>query len=361
MTRKPEIEPLTEARWGRIEQSLMQRLDQMPRQESRLARRASAPTPGLTSGKRVSAKMVAALCAVAAVAAAFAVIVARGAWLAAPVATSRIVTEASASHVTIAETSLDVSPESSIEVLEQAHATVIVLEHGEVTLHVEPRPSDRPLLVEAGDVHVRVVGTELTVRRVGTGAAVRVRRGVIEVRAHGEVATVRAGETWPEEAKPASALIAPSAPEDEVLELPATPAPARAAPAPLAATANANANANANATGRASSVPSVATPASSSPLAAPPQSAPVPNESAQAQYEAAARIERSDPSRALRAYLALARGDDAWAQNALYAAGRLQIDRGARADGARLLDEYLRRFPRGSNAQDARALRESLR
>ncbi|MGO8993041.1 MAG: tetratricopeptide repeat protein, partial [Polyangiaceae bacterium] len=98
-------------------------------------------------------------------------------------------------------------------------------------------------------------------------------------------------------------------------------------------------------------------PAPDLPIAAAPPSEP----SAQSQYEAAARLERSDPARALRLYTDLARGSDAWAQNALYAAGRLQADRGARGDADRLLEEYLRRFPRGSNAQDARALRESLR
>jgi hypothetical protein len=83
--------------------------------------------------------------------------------------------------------------------------------------------------------------------------------------------------------------------------------------------------------------------------------------SAQSRYETAARIEPTDPARALRLYTELAQGTDAWARDALYAAGRLQADRGARTDAVRLLEEYLRRFPRGSNAQDARALRESLR
>jgi len=93
-------------------------------------------------------------------------------------------------------------------------------------------------------------------------------------------------------------------------------------------------------------------------VAAPPAPAePTP----QARYEAAERLERTDPARALRLYSDLSRGTDPWAQNALYAAGRLQADRGARGDAVRLLEEYLRRFPRGSNAQDARALRESLR
>ena len=45
-------------------------------------------------------------------------------------------------------------------------------------------------------------------RRVGVGATVTVRHGVVQVREHGELALVRAGERWPEETKE----IAPVAP-----------------------------------------------------------------------------------------------------------------------------------------------------
>ena len=58
---------------------------------------------------------------------------------------------------------------------------------------------------------------------------------------------------------------------------------------------------------------------------------------------------------ALAGYLALSSGNSAWASVALYAAGRLAADRhdpSARS----LLETYLRRFPNGANAGDARDL-----
>ena len=402
MVRMPEIEPLSEARWARIEQSLMDRLDEMPSAER--APTESLAVPNRSRVSRVKAWPVA-LVATLAVSAAAAVAVQVGRPHANG-ATSRIVTEASASHVTIAENSLDVSPESGIEIREEDHATVLTLERGEVALHVAPREKDRPFLVEAGDVHVRVVGTEFTVRRVGIGAAVDVRRGVVEVREHGEVARLTAGEHWPSD--PASAtgtsprgLAGSAASSTGVPNTPGTSPKGAAAAIEPASNANAvpahapeMANANATAPVVAArgahgthhhSIPSAAAPAMppaaapatapavapatpiagamSSPPVAPTDDSPLPpaEPTPQSRYEEAAAVERADPGRALRLYLGLARGSDAWAQNALYAAGRLHADRGERADAARLLEEYLRRFPRGSNAQDARALLDSLR
>jgi hypothetical protein len=77
-------------------------------------------------------------------------------------------------------------------------------------------------------------------------------------------------------------------------------------------------------------------------------------------YESAARMESQNPEGALALYRKVASDSGAWAANALYAAGRLQADRGRRADAARLLDEYLARFPNGANARDARDLRDTL-
>jgi hypothetical protein len=78
-------------------------------------------------------------------------------------------------------------------------------------------------------------------------------------------------------------------------------------------------------------------------------------------YESAARMESQNPEGALALYRKVAAGSGAWAANALYAAGRLQADRGRRGEAARLLDEYLARFPSGPNARDAKDLRETLR
>jgi hypothetical protein len=78
------------------------------------------------------------------------------------------------------------------------------------------------------------------------------------------------------------------------------------------------------------------------------------------QFEAASRLERTDATAALHRYEALAEGSGPWAANALYAAGRLRFD-GGNADAARrLLTEYLRRFPAGGNAADARRLLDRL-
>ena len=202
-----EVEPLSEARWARIEQSLMQRLEEMPPAASQPAT--------VKPGKRVAPRMLALASAAAfAMVAAIALFVAKP-WASFHESTSRVATEASPSHVTIGEASIDLSPETGIVVREEEHATVLVLERGEVALHVSPRPKDRPFLVEAGEVHVRVVGTEFSVRRAGVSAVVTVRRGVVEVTAHGELARLKAGDAWPEgtsallAASPAGAALGP--------------------------------------------------------------------------------------------------------------------------------------------------------
>jgi TolA-binding protein len=77
-------------------------------------------------------------------------------------------------------------------------------------------------------------------------------------------------------------------------------------------------------------------------------------------FEQATLLEQSDPARASRLYRSLEGGGDSWAQNALYARGRLAASRGNKADARRLLQQYLARFPRGGNAADARAVLRRL-
>jgi outer membrane protein assembly factor BamD (BamD/ComL family) len=78
-------------------------------------------------------------------------------------------------------------------------------------------------------------------------------------------------------------------------------------------------------------------------------------------FEQAALLERSDPAQASKLYGSLESQGDSWAQNALYAQGRLEATRGNRAEARRLLERYLERFPNGSNAEDARAVLARLR
>jgi hypothetical protein len=59
---------------------------------------------------------------------------------------------------------------------------------------------------------------------------------------------------------------------------------------------------------------------------------------------------------ALRIYGELAGGADGWAASALFAQARLEAERGRTPQARALCDSYLQRFPRGPNADDARAL-----
>jgi len=95
----------------------------------------------------------------------------------------------------------------------------------------------------------------------------------------------------------------------------------------------------------------------------PPSTSPAQPEavSRRALFESAARLESSRPAAALSQYGELARGTDPWAANALYAAGRLQMDRGMHEQARRTLGAYLERFPTGANAGDARDLLSRLK
>jgi hypothetical protein len=77
-------------------------------------------------------------------------------------------------------------------------------------------------------------------------------------------------------------------------------------------------------------------------------------------FERAASLESADAPLALAMYLSLASGHDDWAANALYAAARLEIDRGLIDAGVEHFSEYLARFPRGENVVDVRRLRQRI-
>lgn len=78
--------------------------------------------------------------------------------------------------------------------------------------------------------------------------------------------------------------------------------------------------------------------------------------SPRARYEEAARLEGTDPGRAERLYTALARGRGPWSAHALFALGRLELERGQATRGRATLRRYLARYPGGPNAEDARRL-----
>jgi len=245
------------------------------------------------------------------------------AWLALrpdpPMAASDVTTQATGTRVTAGGVVLDVGPWSTLHYEGDLR---VVLEKGHVLCDVMPRGTRPPVMVEAGDVAVRVVGTRFAVYREGATARVEVEHGVVEVLRGGQASRVGAGEKWP---------VAKALPE--------TPAPE--APAPKATPEH--------------------TPSLRHTAPPPKHAQPLPAPSPRERYEAAAALESKDPTAARAIYAELARGDDAWAQNALYAQARLAQERGQRDEAARLCRQYLARFPSGANAQDARELLDKLK
>jgi hypothetical protein len=189
----------------------------------------------------------------------------------------------------------------------------VELLRGRVEFDVAPRRSRPPFVIQSGDVKVRVVGTRFSVRRQNASTEVRVQRGVVEVEHRGRVTRLKPGDLW----------------LDGVV-------------------AGAVHDARRRAATRASRGKTTRFERSA------------PRSDRESRFDRAAGLESENAAEALDLYIGLARGEDAWAANALYAAARLELDQGDRATGARLLGEYRERFPHGENIADVEALRARL-
>lgn len=315
-----QLEPLPDARWDKIEQAAFARLDREHSAGSMQVRR-------LSSAGRHSLFAWWPAAAAACVAAVVAL------WLgSAEPALSRISTGASASHVVLPGVELDIAPESAVVVSGSMNESqLLVLDRGEVTCEVAHRAVGKPFLVQAGEVRVEVVGTRFHVVRDGEAARVTVQEGVVKVSSRGQTQLVAAGQSWPK-------LMAPATPTAPVSAAP----PARSA--------------QPDGVGSTSTEPPLAPRGPDVPLVDPRNSA----RSMQADFEAAARLEARSPDEAIRLYRKLQGGSSSWAQNALFAQGRLEAARGNRGEARRALGRYLERFPRGPNALDARGLLKQL-
>jgi hypothetical protein len=328
-----EVEPLSEQRWSKVERSLL----------SRVALEASSvPERSLGSQRRAGRVWMLAAAVVGALLVAVLTVRAfpERALIQQP---SRITTGLSGSHLALPGWSLDVEPQSAVVVgAETPHGVLVVLDRGSIVCDVSERPKEAPLVVQAGAARVRVLGTRFSVTRMGEFARVGVQQGVVEVSAGGKSWKVRAGESWPAEVP----QLAPSQPVVDSSAVPSSvpePAPSsteRRVPSPMRAR-----------------VAPVAVAAPEPTPSVPRATVPVP----QIVFEQATAMERTDPVRASELYRTLEGGADSWAQNALYARGRLEASRGNHAEARRLLGRYLERFPRGSNAEDARAVLKRLR
>ncbi len=319
-----EVESLSEARWSKIEQGIFTRLE----------RGDDAPSAALSRLPYLR-RPTAHVWWSAAAAMAACLLVGWLAWHArSEPALSRISTGVSASHVMLPGVVLDVAPDSTVLVSgSSSDSQLLVLDRGEVSCNVTHRRSGSPFVVQAGEVRVEVIGTRFRVVRDGDTARVSVQEGVVKVSARGQSVNVLAGHSWPAVAVPPSSPAAP----------PATATSAAASPE------------------REDAAPSRPRPSvrrSAEPRAVASQE-PAPR-SLQADFEAAARLEAQNPKESIRLYRELGTGSSSWAQNALFAHGRLEAARGSRSEARRVLTQYLHRFPSGANADDARRLLQRL-
>ncbi len=367
-----DVEPLGDPRWTRIERGMFAKLERPP--ATGLAAR--------LGGRRV---WIGGACVLAAAAAA--VVIGRpsvGARSRDPV---RLVTTGSPSRFTIGESSLWIEPSSLVLVSgDDEHGVDVVLDRGTVTCEVAPRRGRPPFVVDAGEVRVQVVGTRFTVTRGSGETSVGVDHGVVEVAVGGVVTVLHDGERWPAPsagsrvapggidrtaatpgggeaapdrsssagptvAGPSSTAVSPPGAAPGEASSPGVPADIPAAPPHAASIAR-------RAVG-SSAAPGVLPPASA-PSGLAPSSAGAPAPSPQQVFESAARIERTRPDDAAALYRQLVSGGTAWAGSALFALGRLEADRGRRPEATHLLEEYLARYPRGINGDDARALLQRL-
>jgi hypothetical protein len=337
-----EFEPLSEPRWHKIEQRVFARLDagELPS-----TRDSNPSAPFSTRRASVWALGLAASLLLVVLA------LSRSNRSAAPTV-SRISTGVTASHVALPGVVLDVSPQSAVVVSGSAEeSALIVLDRGEVTCDVAHRRPGAPLFVQAGELSVEVVGTRFTVTRQEEVARVTVQEGLVRVKFRGRSSSVKAGETWP------LPLTAAASPAPSVAEVPrpheqpealssagssvGTLRPREPTPRPRVIKETKEAKEAKEAKEENSSTE-----------ASPP--------SVQHQFEMATRIEAKEPAEAIRLYEGIESSGSGWASNALFAHGRLEAARGNRVAARRILTQYLRRFPAGANAPDARLLLSRL-
>lgn len=371
----PDVEELSDLQWARIERGLWQRMDaaaaegESPRDDvDESPRRAGAAAATSPRTWRRHAAIGGAV-AMAAALALWLVVrddVGGGGAAAHGEAPARVVTRDSATTVSFADAAIEVEPNSALLMSGGAErGATIVLERGRAGFHVAPRASSSTFTVVAGSAMVRVVGTRFEVARDGEAIEVAVREGEVDVRYLGQVHRVAAGDEW---RSPEQVSVKPAV-ETAVLVDAGEEAPGREAAEERAEVApEGPAPASRRRPRTSSSEVEEARPATPSPseIAAPAereeQPAPTAREKAQlaAEFAAAARLESAAPKEAIRRYLALAKRDDSWGSNALFAAARLAHDVGEKERAEALAAAYLRRFPRGTNAPDARALLKSL-
>ena len=307
---RPPVEPMSDVSWARVERGLWARLD------------GTATTQIVAPRSRRWVWIALPSVAVAAAAAlvfSFAIDTPKP-LPSEPVAIveetpMRVVSGSSPSTITVGDAHVTLDADSAV-VMPRAGTSesTAVLERGAAWFAIAPR-TNRQFVVVAGDAVVRVIGTKFRVARSEERITVEVERGLVDVTFQGATVKIAAGERWDSNPKTAARTraIIEKPDSDKRRTVPAKP---HAPTAPVA-------------------------------------------DDERTKYERYVALEARDPSGALAGYLEISRGTSRWAEVSLYAAARLSADRGE-TRAKTLLDMYLRRYPRGANAADARKLLDRL-
>jgi hypothetical protein len=211
---------------------------------------------------------------------------------------STITTGSEHSTYQLGGSELTVAPRSRVQYRgSDAEGWLVVVEDGSVRCEVTPRQGRPDFVVHVGTVEVRVVGTRFEVAYIEGQASVAVVEGEVLVLDGGRRTELTAGQEW-STTKPSHA--------SSDRDLTRKPSPS--------------------------------------------------STSAREDYELAASLESSEPSRALSIYRRLSQSGGPWAANALYARARLLKEGGRNAEAHELLNRYLKLYPRGTNSADARRL-----
>ncbi len=223
------------------------------------------------------------------------------------------------SRWTSADAVVDAFADTSVEERIADDGVTLTLARGKVDCEVEPRAGRTPFRVVAGDVTVTVVGTRFAVQRTATGVRVDVARGKVLVTSPTGESLIVAGDTWSSEPPILSArtITAAAPPPPPVVDPRVEPPRVDLAQIDLE-------------------------PVKEKPVA-----------SSKDVFERAGRLERTDLPASARMYRKAADGrDPTYAALSLYSLAELERRRGGGTTALRVIDEYLRRFPRGTNVEE---------
>ena len=215
--------------------TLRDRIPVEPLEEERLARIERAVVAGLPArpARSVGWRLIAPL-AVATVVAAAALVVwrSRGGEEQARVDDPVVVTAAEdGARVDLGDAVITTGAGASFTVTRPGGGVAVHLARGRIELDVAPRKDRPPLIVYADDVEVIVVGTRFTVEW-DDEVTVTVAEGLVRVERGGDSKMVAAGETWSQPARVAVAVAGPVAEPDVELRDRKASAPPEPEPEP---------------------------------------------------------------------------------------------------------------------------------